>query len=193
MRRTLVSLWMLLRATDSFHPLCYRHCRCVPTATATSLRSEPQRSVGDVVQGLHGGKYQFDAPGISATSQQFVDQLYGGDVEEETVDYWSDPPKWIESRLQASETSTIATLSFSDDARSQSIQVQNEERTWEVYYARVTGPIVVTPSAGQLAPRGGSGGKSDAVTLQIHATGDGEGTLVVATEEDKWVYALLSQ
>jgi hypothetical protein len=116
-----------------------------------------QRSVGDVVQNLHGGKYQFDnnnLSGLSLIGQQFAESMYSSTTTDDSVDQTdenlfdnNDLPKWVQklgSNLLTTNnaTSQITNLDgiidfFHDDLTPKSIQIQNMERTWERYYTKI--------------------------------------------------------
>ena len=89
-----------------------------------------------------------------------------------------------------------------DDAQGGTIEIQNDERSWEKYYAFVVGEqaafFVISPYVGMLAPRGGANQFSDSAILKISKTGTGSngitsGTFVVAgTEAETWIYQIRS-
>ena len=168
---------------------------------------EGRRAIGDVVQGLHGSKYQFnDAAGITFEGQQFAemgyssgDQVHIDNYENEPIPQWALKLKEMTPPIQA----TGRELVLGDDNKI-TVEIQNDERSWEMYYAFVIGPsaetIKVQPWVGQLAPRGGANHFSDSAVLDVssRATDNnvllGEGNfLIVGTEADKWLYKLISK
>ena len=84
------------------------------------------------------------------------------------------------------------------------VRVQNVYRTWERFYATVLDAddgarIEISPSCGDLAPRGGANNVCDPdkpyrdwAELRIRATGlvRGEASLLVRTEEEQWLFTL---
>ena len=166
-------------------------------STPPSFDQEEGRSIGDVVQGLHGGKYQFsDAGGMSFEGQQFAEMGYSSgepqedNYEDEPVPNWALRLKDIVPPIDCTE------LKVEIDAPS-AIEVQNDERSWEKYYAFVVGPnsssFSVDPRVGILAPRGGANNFSDKAQLLIQRKNAmlGDSWLVIGTEADKWIYKLL--
>jgi hypothetical protein len=183
------------------------------------------RAVGDVVQGLHGGKYQFSDVTTFPSSyegHQFAQNGYGAttlESSEYNVCGNHEPlPNWAKRLLELPLPNQSPELDVL--ASDQTIHIQNDERTWETYYAFVIGPlsatIVVEPNVGQLAPRGGVHPFSDAAQLTVtnlvdraeRATTEvtlsppkpdtstganmvgGESYLVVGTEAERWFYRL---
>jgi hypothetical protein len=46
-----------------------------------------RRSIGNIVQGLHGSKYQFASPGINYKGQQFAEMGYSsGEMQQDNYD-----------------------------------------------------------------------------------------------------------
>ena len=216
-------------------PLCTLKNTCKSAAAMTSLynyhNSDPEAesdimndgsstSIGDVVQNLHGGKYQFSETqylaGSSMAGQQFAESLYSGgndgsilgefDNEDEEL------PKWA-LRLQdmsVQSTKTILdTLTFDSMHTSHTITIKNDERSWEIYHAFIlpnngSGVFRVSPSTGSLAPRGGASNVcdetkpySDTVDICIECTREGVGggeenlwLFIVGTEAEAWRYCL---
>jgi hypothetical protein len=198
------------------------------------LFEQKRRGVGDVVQGLHGGKYQFDDPthgSLSSSSfsalptfegRHFAETGYGSssssslyDDDDEstrsttTTDSLDEEPlpHWATQLVQLPLPDNSPELILDEGGRE--IQIQNEERSWEVYYAFVVGPlsetkgrIVIEPRVGQLAPRGvGVGPFSDTAILKVQYHGPWSSStgmeasgppswLVVGTEAARWFYRL---
>jgi hypothetical protein len=170
--------------------------------------------VGDVVQGLHGGKYQFGDVGSSTLpsfeGQQFAETGYGSSSIESNHDETN-----LDNEPMANWAKRLVTLPLpdnspelnlsSDKGLSTEIRIHNDERSWEVYYAFIVGPlsnsIVVEPRVGQLAPRGGVNQFSDSAVLtvlfqdrgvpasSVFAGGE-QSWLVVGTEAARWFYRL---
>jgi len=184
------------------------------------ISSSTSSSIGDVVKGLHGGKYQFegstmDSNGLTFAGRQFAESLYGGgndtfncENDERNDEPW---PKWATRMMPSSSFlddddnnkswignhhyegysptgNTKTPISGSSSKHSEyTIQITNEERTWERFYAKIvhlhsrTGEILldsccdasetiqsspqfpyeVTPITGMLAPRGGASNVCD--------------------------------
>ena len=78
-------------------------------------------------------------------------------------------------------------------AASTSIQIRNEERSWEMFYAFVVGPttkastestaFTVQPWVGQLAPRGGVNQFSDTAIIEVCACISG----TLNNDNDSWL------
>lgn len=167
------------------------------------------RSIGDVVQGLHGSKYQFGDAGINYEGQRFAEMSYAsGDVVQED-NYEEEPiPNWAIRRLEKEQSIQTRTTTFEEvilenSRSSTSVTIQNDERSWEKYYGFVIGKdpssYEIKPKVGMLAPRGGSGGFSDAATITVKcakAPGDGgheeddDAWLLLCTEAETWMYKL---
>lgn len=132
-------------------------------------------SIGDVVQNLHGGKYQFSdtqyLAGNSLIGQEFAESLYssGGTDSESIADEDDELPKWALRLQDATEHSTKPTsdtLIFDEQHISHSITIKNDERSWEKYYAYILSATssscidcpfrIISQTAGVLAPRGGT-------------------------------------
>ncbi|KAL9190026.1 hypothetical protein ACHAXT_007237 [Thalassiosira profunda] len=175
----------------------------------------PSKSVGDVVQNLHGGKYQFSETqylvGGSVAGQQFAESLYAGDGTEsivEEADEDGELPRWA-ARLQDWERQIskpqVGTLMFDANCREHAISIMNDERSWEKYYAFVLpneeegGSFRISPARGTLAPRGGASNAcdatqpySDTATILVEWVGGeaGDRLLAVGTEAESWRYHL---
>jgi hypothetical protein len=156
---------------------------------------DDSRSIGDVVQGLHGGKYQFNDAGISFEGKAFAENGYGPtSIEEDT--YENEPlPQWALRMKGITQMEGCPELSI--DSGSISIQIKNVERSWEKYYAFLVGEnagsLAVEPNVGILAPRGGTETFQDNAKLTITGiVGDNCIWLVVGTEAEKWVYRCIN-
>jgi len=173
------------------------------------FQMDRKRAVGDVVQGLHGGKYQFGDTSSSSIlpsfeGQQFAETGYGEtSVESNSASdsLLNDPlPKWARRLSEFPLPNGSPTLSLSEKGSPTEIKIQNDERSWESYYAFIVGPlsevIVIEPKVGQLAPRGGVKQFSDTAVLKVRVqdatlpmldSGD-VSWLVVGTEAERWFY-----
>jgi hypothetical protein len=184
---------LALSAVEAFpvaFPLRQRNTRL-----CSSEKEQEQRSIGDVVQGLHGGKYQFGDAGMNVEGQQFAEMGYSsGEVQ---LDNYEDEPipTWA-LKLQLLELpSSCPELMLSEG--SAMIEIQNDERSWEKYYAFVIGDaalLVVEPGVGMLAPCGGANNFSDTAKLQVRRSGNGShgsAWLVIGTEAERWTYKLV--
>ena len=149
----------------------------------------PYRSIGEVVGGLHGGKYQFDSFANPAAAAYYNEQSFGGqgsttcyeDNNEET-----ERPNWFQQmRPPSTLGGEVETLTVPSNANpmdgmiySTTITIKNDERTWEKFYAKImmqegetrvdneqndqqSFPFYVRPSSGDLAPRGGGSNACD--------------------------------
>lgn len=134
-------------------------------------RRPPYRSIGEVVGGLHGGKYQFGAgsgvidPNFSGRGSRRSSTDVGDDGNDHDDD--DDMPNWARRMGLSSPPPDVATgignvgvvevpsnANRSDGIlRTASISIVNDERTWEKYYAKIV-PVV-------------TGGASDPVELTV--------------------------
>ena len=178
-------------------------------------------SIGDITQNLHGGKYQFSdtqyLAGSSLMGQQFAESLYSSschDDEDAVFEEEDDElPKWALKLQQPDEhdgKQLTGILSFSDNVKSHTISITNDERSWEKYYAYILPNnnleqyFQISSLRGHLAPRGGASNACDAskpysdsasVTIELigdnHAAITGQRVLlVVGTEAEIWRYQL---
>ena len=242
----LLSAWMVFHAVPSSSWIYSKNIGPIPGGgICTFLRrrpmvhedgssvclSEQKRAVGDVVQGLHGGKYQFDdsSHGGSFEGRQFAETGYGSSSVDESIiaseQFANEPlPNWarklVELPLPENSPELLLMLEESKGGgplpnHGIEIQIQNEERSWEMYYAFVVGPLsesvgmIVEPRVGQLAPRGGVGPFSDTAIVRLQCQDEGPppsssptttsgmtdvsaspSWLVVGTEAARWFYRL---
>jgi hypothetical protein len=160
-------------------------------STSNNEADNSKRSIGDVTNNLHGGKYQFQQAeqsllaGTSRIGQEFADSLYsscdGADCEEEMeMPKWalrmSDPSEHIEGII-------TDTLSFVSDESivENTVTITNEERSWERFHLFIfpwdggkegnvlqvdnrndACPFATNINTGVLAPRGGASNACDA-------------------------------
>jgi hypothetical protein len=146
-------------------------------------KDEENRRIGDVVQNLHGGKYQFSdtqyLAGNSLIGQEFAESLYSsGGTDESSVNEEDDElPKWalrLQDPIEQSTKPTSGTLNFDEQHTSHSITIKNDERSWEKYYAYILSTSsshiddcpfrIVSQTSGVLAPRGGASNLCDEST-----------------------------
>jgi hypothetical protein len=179
----------------------------------------PNRSIGNVVQGLHGSKYQFGSAGINYEGQQFAEMGYSSGLKIEQDNYDDEPmPLWalkLEQTIPPSDDNNCPQLELelalldSHAGMAATVQVQNQERSWEKYYAFIVGSdpadaacfssiITVEPRVGMLAPRGGVNDFSDRaqVTITVHSQPlpgniNNNCWLLIGTEEENWFYKLM--
>lgn len=165
---------------------------------ATHLYSlgDEKRAIGDVVQGLHGSKYQFSDAGINLEGQQFAEMSYSsGEILEQNVE--KDPiPSWARQMLDLPLPLNAPELMV-QPGHTTNVSIQNNERSWEMFYAFVVGPssstTKVQPWVGQLAPRGGANQFSDRMMLNIQSSDVREDSwIVLGTEAEKWFYKLVA-
>ena len=164
-----------------------------------------RRSIGTVVQGLHGSKYQFGSAGINYEGQQFAEMGYSsGLIEQDNYD--DEPmPNWALKLQQSVPDVELNCPQLAFDSHGvATVQVHNQERSWEKYYSFIVGDedalssITVEPRVGMLAPRGGVNDFSDQAQLKltVKATDkqpfpcNGKCWLLVGTEEESWFYKL---
>jgi hypothetical protein len=173
-----------------------------PETCLFSDSPEQPQSIGDVVQGLHGSKYQFNDAGVSFEGQQFAEMGYSsGEVveenyEDEPIPTWALKLKALTPHENASELSIIGSA---EGAAALPVPVvvdiKNDERSWEKFHAFIVGDagsLVVEPRVGMLAPRGGANNYSDTAQLRVTGAGNsGNVWLVVGTEAEKWTYKLI--
>ena len=145
----------------------------------------PYRSIGEVVGGLHGGKYQF-TPGGSFGDSGYAGRSSAKKIQEQEQEI--DPeqmPKWaqrmnlpdgIESSMSSVQILEVPSNSNRMDGmtRSATVKIQNDEITWEEFFvkllprhfsveeaASLAMPFRVRPRTGHLAPRGGASNACD--------------------------------
>ena len=202
---------------SSYYAQYDQNARCMYlTASPNEYDGRSNRSIGDVVNNLHGGKYQFQesyVAGSSKIGREFAESLYASDeyVEEERDD---EMPQWA---LRMMDTSThldkpiTGTLTFECE-HDHTITIKNDERSWEKFYAFVlkpnqdeitSCPYKVQPNTGTLAPRGGASNACDAnapysdnANINIKytsSTSADDFMLVVGTEAEVWRYLLKFQ
>lgn len=147
-----------------------------------------KKSIGELTQNLHGGKYQFSdtqyLSGNSIIGQQFAESLYssssasGSCVDNSDEDFIvnEEKPKWAMRLQQPNEhkgRQLTGTLTFTSSNNMHTITIKNEERSWEQFYAYILGSSnsIATASEdlfqlssvrGHLAPRGGASNACDA-------------------------------
>ena len=106
-------------------------------------------SVGDYVQGVHGGKYQFEeAGGATFAGRQFAEALYSSDPNEGVL--LEDPlneneplPSWVQkmgssgSLGQLTPLQNFPVLSLSSASPTTSVSITNDERSWEHFYSKI--------------------------------------------------------
>jgi hypothetical protein len=167
------------------------------TASPEDPDTTSSRSVGDVVQGLHGSKYQFQESGSSSLEgQRFAESLYAsgmyqGDrrriestLKNEPIPNWA--IQWQERFTPRENAPQLKVVVVSKDETASSptttVQIRNDERSWEKFYTFVmlvdddhtkldaSYLIKVSPKLGMLAPRGTITDEfSETVELQIQA------------------------
>ena len=146
-----------------------------------------KRSIGDVVKGVHGGKYQFKAGGFEAfAGEEFASALYastpsaGGVGGKEEGGPW---PEWA-SQLRRPRGGSVGDVAAEEvqlvrvgDDGMATVRVTNVYRSWEKFYVTLYAeaeaeagseandcqgaPFLVAPLSGDLAPRGGASNVCD--------------------------------
>ena len=174
-----------------------------------------RRSLGEVVGGVHGGKYQFGLRGDAGyTGDAFASALASSSSADATRDAADDEPwpRWaMELRrprggsVAEAPENEMTPLRLVDG--SATVRVTNAYRTWERFYASVlprSASFAIEPCSGPLAPRGGANNVCDAakpysdhVDIRVRKVGDSpisdseeEAVLLVRTEEDQWLWRL---
>ena len=148
---------MVLTAALLVSPVPPRACSPA-RAIVVSLADDDRRCLGDVVGGVHGGKYQFGAFAGDEFASALAASGAGEYVDAEADSPW---PRWARE-LKRESPEVQETLQLGADGSAQ-VVVRNLFRTWERYYASVLpagessggDAFEVVPSAGHLAPRGG--------------------------------------
>jgi len=145
-------------------PLSYPHSPT--TLRATENNDEPQRppyrSIGEVVGGLHGGKYRFGTGSGGTGNNAQPDPNFAGrgsrrsstdgDDGNDGVDDDGDTPNWAR-RMNlpspppdntATDTDNIGVVEVPSNAnrtdgklRTATVSIRNDERTWEKFYAKI--------------------------------------------------------
>jgi hypothetical protein len=170
-------------------------------------------SIGDITQNLHGGKYQFSETqylaGGSLMGQQFAESLYSS-CNDASFEEDDEVPKWalkIRHPDKHEGKQLNGVLAFNDCAKSHTISIKNDERSWEQYFVYVLSsnvqeqPFQISPLRGHLAPRGGASNACDAskpyldsadITVELIGNGRplGRTLLVAGTEAEIWRYEL---
>lgn len=175
------------------------------------------RAVGDVVGGVHGGKYQFGTRGDAGfTGDAFAAALASSGTEsavESAAD--SEPwPRWATElrrprggAVAEAPVEEITTVDMTGGVAT--VRVRNVYRSWERFYASVVpadaaAAYSVEPSSGPLSPRGGANNVCDeskpyldfadvTVRMRPGAAAVEGATLLVRTEEEQWVVRLEAQ
>lgn len=173
----------------------------------------PYRSIGEVVGGLHGGKYQFQGVGGGGSEYALSGPTTNGGNHHDSREQ-QELPKWALS-VKPSENASILEVPSNANRkngmiRSASVTIANDERTWEPFHARIVCTndanndlFTARPSSGDLAPRGGASNAcdesqpySDSATINVihnekeQSIDGAEYWLVVGTEEEQWSYRL---
>lgn len=212
----LCSLLQRLSIAHAFSTLTHRKkVHHLTAADLNEFEETSNRSIGEVVSNLHGGKYQFQdshLAGATRLGQEFADSLYASDgiVEENDDD---EMPKWairMMDPLLQMDKPVSGTLFFGNGNIKHTITIKNDERSWEKFYAFVHPlkqeqqgikcPFEMHPTIGTLAPRGGASNACDANTPYSDSTAisvkiiddnsAGEYLLVVGTEAEVMRYVL---
>ena len=154
---------------------------CVQTSLRCS--EQPPTSIGEVVKGLHGGKYQFSAGGgydpdpaprmthltsrhclgrDRAAGMAFAEALASTRDSAPDVPATGETPRWAQ-RLAPERDKLAGALAIAPGSQS-SVVVQNRYKTWEPFFVTLhppEAPWEVGPSQGTLAPRGGANNVCD--------------------------------
>ena len=187
-----------------------RSCNIIALADPDATR-DSSKSVGDVVKGVHGGKYQFSSGGFEAfAGGEFAEALAASSSTEVEDANDAEPwPSWAtELKKNGGNVETVS-LDANGIAR---LRVTNIYRSWEVFYASFLDAAAedvfeISPTKGHLAPRGGANNVcdeskpySDSVELTVRMRGGDGGQrdgpcvcgVVVRTEENSWLFQLVA-
>lgn len=118
-----------------------------------NTNANTQPSLGDYVQGVHGGKYQFeDAGGATFAGRQFAEALYSsdpneGNLEESTTNGDSNEPlpSWVQKMGTSAKLGPlvplqhfpILSLCWSTPTATTTVSIRNDERSWEFFYSKI--------------------------------------------------------
>jgi len=166
-----------------------------------SLHMNFDSSLGDVVGGLHGGKYQFGPRGDAGyTGEAFAAALASSGAAAEASGGEEPWPTWSTELHARGDADAVEVQLDANGAAV--VRVTNVYRTWEPFYASIrdahAGAYTMDPPSGQLAPRGGANNVCDPnqpytdyaeITLRT-AGAPCEATLLVRTEEEQWLFKL---
>ena len=171
-----------------------------------------KRSIGDVVKGVHGGKYQFSSGGFEAfAGREFAAALYESASGPDAVGSEEDAPwpKWA-TELRRPRGATVGEAADEEvevvplQDGTATVRVINVFLSWDRFYATIWheedgGRFEASPTCGDLAPRGGANNVCDETrpyldhaVITVRARQPGAGTLLVRTEEEQWVFRLVS-
>ena len=192
----------------------YRRSSC-----CLCMDERAKKTLGDVVGGVHGGKYQFSTRGFEGfAGDEFASALAASSANGASDDAGDEPwPKWATELRRprggdVSEASAeeVEWVEMGTDGSS-TVRVANIYRSWDRFYATIFADeaanavdapfVVVGPSCGDLAPRGGANNVCDAskpyldhadIVVQAREAGR-EATLLVRTEEEQWLFRLVAR
>jgi len=167
-------------STYAFIARAYNNNHSIHRRAESSYNEYEMKSVGEVVNNLHGGKYQFQDSlfaGSTRIGQEFADSLYSSDIQaedDEEIANWAlclmDP---LVHRDEPITDSFTFDKSSSDD---RTITIKNDERSWERFHVYVFSwnpgkellntndnmdTLMTCPNTGVLAPRGGASNACD--------------------------------
>ena len=142
-------------------------------ATKICAAADNSRSVGDVVKGVHGGKYQFSTNSFeSFAGGEFASALYASSNAADKTSDDAPWPKWAtEFRRNKPPDAEVLELGADGAAR---LRVTNIYRSWDRFYASFLDEadgFEVTPTNGDLAPRGDVNAPYRALVGSIKKTG----------------------
>jgi len=165
--------------------------------------NDKEVSIGDLVGGLHGGKYQFGIGGAAHVGCDFAIALASSDMLD-TVNNDTETPRWA-CKLEPEPERLAGELSFrADGDKAAVVHVTNTMNTWEPFFAQLFPDVglEVFPHKGTLAPRGGANNVcdpskpySDSQHLEIRWDGRASSNafLVVKTEEEQWTFLITAE
>ena len=119
---------------------------------------EERRTIGEVVGGLHGGKYDFSAGGTQHSANEFAAALASSgtqQTEPAQIIYDGSRPTWVR-RMRAASLSGV--LRFGQKGNAECARVTNIYRTWEEYFAVTLASDAIAGTAWEsLVARAASG------------------------------------
>lgn len=211
---------LITSSTYAFTVRTYNKNHWIHAKAESSNNEYEKKSIGEVVNYLHGGKYQFQdsfMAGSTRVGQEFAHSLYSSDIEAEDdkdIANWAlrlmDPLVHIDERI------TDSFVFYKNCFEERTITIKNYERSWERFHVFVfswnqgderlnkddnMNTLMTCPSTGVLAPRGGASNAcdenapySDSAEINIKWIGGrnscDEYLLVVGTETEVKRYLL---
>lgn len=186
-------------------------------------QEQEYRSISDYMGGWHAGKFDFDTRICGVTALNYEKSVVFGNAvqrksnsvvaplfKDENTNTPPTLPKWA-TRVVDCQSTMISTLRLtmkelnSSPSSSEDMVITNEELSWEPFYATIetmdgstdSSPLIVSPAAGTLAPRGGAEIYTDSCQFTVSLSDEENANrakevvsynLIVRTELDSWVW-----